>query len=74
MEHDVFICHASEDKDELVRPLAAALKGEHVDVWYDEFSLKVGDSLRQSIDRGLAGARFGVVVLSPAFFKKSWTQ
>ncbi len=74
MQHDVFICHASEDKDGLVRPLAAALKAEHIDVWYDEFSLRVGDSLRQSIDRGLAGARFGVVVLSPSFFKKSWTQ
>jgi hypothetical protein len=74
VQHDVFICHASEDKDELVRPLAAALKAEHIDVWYDEFSLKVGDSLRQSIDRGLAGARYGIVILSPAFFQKPWTQ
>ncbi len=74
MQHDVFICHASEDKDALVRPLATALEAEHIDVWYDEFSLRVGDSIRQSIDRGLAGARFGVVVLSPSFFGKRWTQ
>jgi hypothetical protein len=74
MQHDVFICHASEDKDGLVRPLATALKEEHIDVWYDEFSLRVGDSLRQSIDRGLIGARFGVVVLSRSFFQKAWTQ
>ena len=71
-QHDVFICHASEDKDDIVRPLAKALKAEHIDVWYDEFSLKVGDSLRQAIDRGLAGTRYGIVVLSPAFFKKQW--
>lgn len=74
MQHDVFICHASEDKDRLVRPLAEALREQHVDVWYDEFSMKVGDSLRQAIDRGLAGSRFGVVVLSPAFFAKPWTN
>ena len=74
MQHDVFICHASEDKVGLVRPLAVALKAEHIDVWYDEFSLRIGDSLRQSIDRGLAGARYGVVVLSPSFFQKPWTQ
>jgi hypothetical protein len=74
MTHDVFICHASEDKDALVRPLARALRIRNVDVWYDEFSMRVGDSLRQSIDRGLAGSRYGVVVLSPAFFDKPWPQ
>jgi hypothetical protein len=74
MQHDVFICHASEDKAALVRPLAEALRAQHVDVWYDEFSLKVGDSLRQAIDRGLAGSRYGVVVLSPAFLAKPWAN
>lgn len=43
-------------------------------VWYDEFSLRLGDSLRRSIEKGLAGSRFGVVVLSPAFFAKEWPQ
>ena len=74
MLHDVFICHASEDKAALVRPLAEALRDENVDVWYDEFSLKLGDSIRRSIDKGLKQSRFGVVVLSPAFFQKQWTQ
>lgn len=72
--HDVFVCHASEDKDTFVRPLAEALRARHIEVWYDEFSLRVGDSLRQAIDRGLANSQFGIVVLSPAFFKKRWTQ
>ncbi|WP_377153260.1 toll/interleukin-1 receptor domain-containing protein [Roseateles sp. UC29_93] len=74
MLYDVFICHASEDKDSFVRPLAEALRKERVEVWYDEFSLRLGDSIRQSIDRGLRQSRFGVVVLSPSFFEKSWTQ
>lgn len=74
MLYDVFICHASEDKEEFVRPLAERLKEKHVEVWYDEFSLKVGDSLRRSIDRGLSKSRFGIVVLSKSFFEKEWPQ
>jgi len=72
--HDVFICHASEDKDDFVRPLAEALRARHLDVWYDEFALTVGDSLREAIDRGLAHSRFGIVVISPSFFQKRWAQ
>ncbi len=72
--YDFFISHAHEDKDDLVRPLAEALQERGLVVWYDEFELKVGDSLRRSIDRGLAKSRFGIVVLSPSFFAKNWTQ
>ena len=72
--HDVFISHASEDKDEVARPLADLLVDRGLVVWYDDFSLTIGDSLRRQIDRGLAGSRFGVVILSPDFFRKEWTQ
>ena len=71
---DVFISHASEDKDAFVRYLAQALIDEGLKVWYDEFSLRIGDSLRQKIDKGLAGSRVGLVVLSPAFIGKGWTN
>lgn len=74
IEYDLFISHASEDKEELVRPLAVALENLGVKVWYDEFTLKVGDSLRRSIDSGLSNSRFGTVVLSSSFFAKNWTQ
>jgi hypothetical protein len=73
-EWDVFISHASEDKDGFVRPLAEKLRSEGLRVWYDEFTLVVGDSLRRSIDRGLAKSRFGVVVVSQAFLQKEWPQ
>lgn len=72
--HDFFICHASEDKDFIARPLAEELQGRGFSVWYDEFELGVGDSLREAIERGLAESRFGVVVLSEHFFEKKWTQ
>lgn len=71
---DVFISHASEDKDAIARPLATALVGLGVRVWFDELSIEIGDSLRRSIDRGLADSSYGVVILSPAFLQKSWPQ
>lgn len=74
LEYDVFISHASEDKDEVVRPLANALIEKGLSVWYDEFELKIGDSLRRKIDRGLAKSKFGIVVLSKDFIKKGWTN
>ncbi len=73
-EFDVFISHASEDKDEVVRPLAHALKQGGLKVWYDEFELKIGDSLRRKIDSGLAKSRFGIVVFSKIFLAKGWTN
>jgi hypothetical protein len=69
----IFISHASEDKDALARPLAMALR-DHVEVWYDEYELRLGDSLREKIDKGLRACDFGVVVLSPNFFQKKWTK
>ncbi|WP_272700901.1 DUF1883 domain-containing protein [Desulfovibrio sp. Fe33] len=72
--HDVFISHASEDKDEIVRSLANALIGQGLSVWYDEFSLRIGDSLRQKIDKGLATSRVCLVVLSQSFISKGWTN
>jgi hypothetical protein len=73
-EFDVFISHASEDKDVVARPLAHELRAIGLAVWYDEFELRIGDSLRRKIDDGLSNSRFGVVVLSHGFFEKNWPQ
>ncbi|QWV00265.1 toll/interleukin-1 receptor domain-containing protein [Francisella salimarina] len=73
-EYDLFISHASEDKEDFVRPLAEALKNLGVRIWYDELTLKVGDSLREKIDQGLIKSKFGTIVLSSSFISKSWTK
>jgi hypothetical protein len=73
MNKKLFISHASEDKEAFVRPLAEALK-ERFDIWYDEYELFVGSSLLEEISKGLAASDFGIVVLSPHFFAKKWTQ
>jgi WD40 repeat protein len=70
----VFISHAAEDKDSVARPLAEALTRAGYSVWYDEYALRLGDSLGRSIDRGLAESRYGIVVLSPSFFAKAWPR
>ena len=61
-------------RDEVVRPLASAIKSADLSVWFDEFELRIGDSLRQKIDRGLANSRIGIVVLSQSFFGRGWTE
>src|SRR4051812_41189711 len=71
---DLFISHASDDKEEVARPLALLLRERGYSVWYDEFSLTLGDNLRRSLDSGLQSCRFGIVILSPRFLKKAWTQ
>ncbi|BAU55422.1 toll/interleukin-1 receptor domain-containing protein [Mucilaginibacter gotjawali] len=74
MNNNIFISHASEDKDEVARPLAALLQADGFNVWYDEFQLKAGDSLIQSIDKGLNTCDFAITILSQSFFSKKWTQ
>lgn len=72
MPWDVFISHASEDKASVADPLTEALLAENLLVWYDTMELRVGDSLRASIEKGLRESKFGVIILSPAFFGKHW--
>lgn len=72
MNFDVFISHASEDKEAVARPLAVQLQELGLRVWIDECELTIGDSLRRKIDDGLARSKYGVVILSPAFFDKEW--
>lgn len=72
--YDAFVSHASEDKVSFVRPFVDFLRAKNVEVWYDEFELQVGDSLRRSIEAGLKNSKYGIVVLSEAFFSKEWPQ
>lgn len=73
-DFDLFVSHASEDKEQFVRPLVQLLVDAGLDVWFDEVSLRLGDSLIQSIEKGLSRSRFGIVVLSPSFFAKRWPR
>lgn len=70
-----FISHDSRDKELIAKPLAIGLSKLLCPVWYDEFSLKVGDSLRESIEKGLKEARKCIVILTPNFLaNEGWTK
>jgi hypothetical protein len=74
MEYDVFISHATEDKESFVNELVEELKKRNVRVWVDVLNIKWGDPLRKSIDEGLKKSHFGIVVISKHFIAKGWTQ
>lgn len=67
---DAFICHDSRDKAEFVDPLVHALSRKLVRVWYDKYSLRVGESLIEAIDEGLKVCRFGIIVVSESFISR----
>jgi hypothetical protein len=70
-----FISHDSRDKDSLVRELAQELSKLRCPVWYDEYSLSVGDSLRKKIEEGLKSTRKCILVISPSFLSnEGWGQ
>ena len=69
-----FICHASEDKEFMARPLYEALSEAGVYAWLDESEIRLGDSIWQKIDEGLASCRSATVILSRPFLTKNWTQ
>ena len=75
-EYDVFISHASEDKEDFVDEFVAELRKAGVKVWYDTTQILWGDSLRKRIDEGLRKSRFGIAVLSPNYIAdgKYWTK
>ena len=71
---DIFISHATEDKESVALPLAKELSKYPIKVWIDNQELKIGDSLIDKINEGIAKSRYGVVILSPNFFAKKWTK
>ena len=71
---DVFICHASEDKPEIVKPLVAAFKREGISYWCDEVEIKWGHSIPDKINEGLRISRYVIVVISKSFLSKNWPK
>lgn len=44
-----------------------------MDIWYDEFEIKPGMSIRESVDKGLSFCDVGLIILSSNYFNKRWT-
>jgi len=70
-----FISYDSRDKEAVAKKIAFGLQKMFCPVWYDEYSLKIGDNLRDSIERGLKECKKCVLVLSPNFISNNgWTK
>lgn len=74
MPWDVFLSHATEDKAAVADPLRRALTEAGISVWIDGSEIRLGDSMRRSMEKGLSMSRWGVVVVSPSFLGKYWPQ
>jgi uncharacterized protein YjbI with pentapeptide repeats len=71
---DFFISHATSDKELVARPLANALRRLEQIVWYDELMIDPGDNLSDIIQFGAEASLFGVLIISPEFFGRRWTE
>lgn len=71
-DRDVFICHASEDKDAIVFPLSQAFEKAGISYWYDEAEIQWGDSITQKVNVGLRKSRFALVIMSATSARKNW--
>ena len=70
-----FICHDTRDKEEIAQPLALALQRRMCTVWFDEFTLKVGDSLRTEIEKGLKECSKCIIIISQHFLNnEGWSK
>lgn len=69
----VFISYSHADAA-FVDQLAADLQKNDLDVWIDKWQIRVGDSIVEKIDAGLARADFLVVVLSKSSVVSPWVR
>lgn len=72
-ERLVYLAHATEDK-EIVRPLAEGLMSRGIKVWYDNWEITPGDSLRRKMEEGLGNCTHFVVLLTETSIKKPWVN
>lgn len=75
-DYDLFLSHASEDKEEVARPLAILLRDLGLRVWFDEFEFRIGDRMITKLNKGINSSRFGILILSNSFVDvaKQWTK
>lgn len=73
-EYDVFVSHANANKQSFVDSLYEQLNRLRIRIWYDSTEIDWGDGLKEKIQEGLSKCRFGIVILSPEFIDRKWTN
>lgn len=69
----IFISHSSKDKT-TARWIGTDLKAAGHAPWFDEWDIRVGESIPQKISEGLAKADFVIVILSEHAIQSRWVE
>lgn len=71
----VFVSHASEDKERFVLPFSRKLRANGVDAWLDRWEIRAGDSLVERIfEEGIGKSDFVIAVLSEHSAGSKWMR
>jgi hypothetical protein len=72
---DAFICHDHRDKSEFGDPVYEQLARMPLKIFYDKYSIRIGDDLVEKIERGLAECKFAIILVSKTFLEnKAWAS
>lgn len=71
-DYDVFISHASEDKDAIARPIFEACAKLGVKAFLDEAHIGWGQSFTQKINSALGSSRTVLAIVSQVSVTKEW--
>jgi RNA-directed DNA polymerase len=71
-DFDIFISHASEDKDSVARPVYEACAKLGLKAFLDEAHIGWGQSFTEKINSALGSARTVLAIISPDAIAKEW--
>ena len=72
--YDAFLSFAVEDKESVANPLYEALIDQGLHIWYSGRELELGISIKDQIKEGLEQSRFGILLITPHYFRTNWAQ
>lgn len=73
-EFDAFLSFAVEDKIDVANELYNKLEEHGLRIWYSGRELTLGTSIQDKIREGLDKSRFGILLISPNYFRTNWAQ
>ncbi|GGB81691.1 toll/interleukin-1 receptor domain-containing protein [Deinococcus soli (ex Cha et al. 2016)] len=68
--HDLFLCHAWDDRQTVAKELHNLIEAKGASVWFSEKNIALGTPWLREIDKGLAKSRVGLVLVTPAFLRR----
>ena len=70
-DRQVFISYSTKDKED-VRKLIPYLNGIDLPVWFDEYNISVGQSITQSVQKGIEQSEMVIFWVTNNFIESNW--